>query len=362
MRVPATGVGRTSPVPRDLAPLEATMQEEIRLADSNGVLTPVARGWLRSALAAPSIHNTQPWRFRVGDRHIDIFADRSRRLHVVDPRGRELLISVGAALLNLRVAMLANGRTPMLRLVPGGAEPDLVAQVIPGPPTSISETARLLAEAIPRRHTNRRPFDPTAVPPEVLADLCGAAAVEGAHLEVVDPAVRDAVLGVVRTAEHRRRRDPEYLRELAEWTVDVGDRRDGIPPEAFGPWSALEVVPLRDFGLIQPVPRRAAVEFEAEPTIALLYTTGDNPEQWLRAGQALERTLLTATVRGLASTLMTQPLELPQMRELFTVSAENQVAQVILRFGYGPPSAPSPRRPLESFLLGTDAPVRRHDR
>jgi nitroreductase len=331
------------------------MREDIRLADPDGVLTPVTRAWLRSALAAPSIHNTQPWRFRVTGRHIDVFADHSRRLRVVDPRGRELLISVGAALLNLRVAMLADRRTAMLRVMPGAGEPDLVARVWPGPVTSVSETAHLLAQAIPRRHTNRRPFDATAVPAEVLADLCAAAAVEGARLVVAEPAMRDAVLGVVRTAEHMRRHDRDYLSELGEWTADRVDRRDGVPPEAFGPWSALEVIPLRDFGLLQPVRRRAAVEFEAEPTIALLYTTGDEAEQWVRAGQALERTLLTATVRGLASTLMTQPLELPRLRELFTISAENQVAQVILRFGYGPPSAPSPRRPLESFLLAGEA-------
>jgi nitroreductase len=328
------------------------MVERAQPQHRGGALNPMVSSWLRAAVAAPSIHNTQPWRFRVRDHYIDVFADQSRRLLVIDPRGRELLISVGAALMNLRVAMLADGRTPMVRLTSGGRETDLVARVTPGPPTPISDTVRLLAEAIPRRHTNRLPFEPTAVPAEVTGDLCAAAAVEGAQLVVVDSsAMRDAVLGVVRTADQRRRRDPAYLRELAEWTESVGDRRDGVPPEAFGPWSALEVIPLRDFGLVNPAPHRTTVQFETEPTIALLYTTGDQPEHWLRAGQALERTLLTATVRGLASTLMTQPLELPELRELFTDSAENRTAQVILRFGYGPPSAPSPRRPLESFLL-----------
>jgi hypothetical protein len=329
------------------------MAEKAQRHHLEGALTSMVSSWLRAAVAAPSIHNTQPWRFRVRDHHIDVFADQSRRLRVIDPRGRELFISVGAALMNLRVAMLADGRTPMLRLTSGGREPDLVAQVTPGPNAPVSDTVRLLAEAIPHRHTNRRPFEPTAVPPEVIADLGTAAAVEGAQLVVVDSsAMRDAVLSVVRTAEHLRRRDPAYLKELAEWTQSVGDRRDGVPPEAFGPWSALEVIPLRDFGLVNPTRRRTTVQFETEPTIAVLYTTGDEPEHWLRAGQALERTLLTATVRGLASTLMTQPLELPELRELFTDSAENRVAQVILRFGYGPPSAPSPRRPLDSFLFG----------
>ena len=251
--------------------------------------------------------------------------------------------------------MLADGRTPMLRLMRDAGEPDLVARVRPGPATSVSETARLLAEAIPRRHTNRRPFESTAVPPEVLADLCAAAAVEGARLVVVEPAMRDAVLSVVRTAEHRRRRDREYLQELAEWTVAtvrparrrtargvraVERARGGTPCETSASCTRYAGVP--------PSSSRRNRRSRCSTPRATRRNSGYS------AGQALERTLLTATVRGLASTLMTQPLELPQLRELFTVSAENQVAQVILRFGYGPPSAPSPRRPLESFLVHPD--------
>ena len=325
------------------------MQNNPRLVRRDGTLIPQVRAWLTAAIAAPSVYNTQPWQFRVSERHIDIYADRSRQLNVVDPHGRELLISVGAALLNLRVAMLAAGRIPMMRLLPNGAGSDLAARVEPGPSVAVSETARLLAEAIPRRHSNRRPFEPIAVPTEVLADLVSASAVEGADLVIADPVLRDAVLGVVRAAEHHHRRDPDYWLELANWTINAPST-EGVPPEAFGPWSALELVPLRDFGLVQPVTRRATVEYESEPTITMLYSRGDTPEQWLRTGLALQRTLLTASVRGLASTLMTQPMELAQMRQLFTVSAAGLVAQAVLRFGYGPPSVPSPRRPLEAVL------------
>ena len=327
------------------------MRTEPRLIRPDGTVIPLVRAWLRAAVAAPSVYNTQPWLFRVTEREIEVYADPARRLEVVDPRGREMLISVGAALFNLRVAMLADGRTPIVRLWPDGANPDLVARVRPGPAVAVSETARLLAEAIPRRHTNRRPFEPTPVPPEVVADLCVAAATEDGDLVVAEPVLRDAVLGVVRAAEHLRRRDPDYHVELAYWTGGPSTRGDGVPPETFGPWSALEVVPLRDFGLVAPVPRRVEAVYESEPTIALLYSRGDDHEQWVRTGQALERTLLTASVRGLASTLMTQPIEVPRLRELLTISASGAVAQVVLRFGYGPPSAPSPRRSLRSVLI-----------
>jgi nitroreductase len=327
------------------------MRTEPRLTRPDGSVVAQVRAWLRAAVAAPSVFNTQPWQFRVTEREIEVYADPVRRLEVVDPRGRELMISVGAALFNLRVAMLADGRTPLVHLLPDGADSDLVARVRPGPAVAVSETARLLAEAIPRRCTNRRPFEATPVPPEVLADLCVAAAAEGGDLVVAGPVLRDAVLGVVRTAEHLRRRDPDYYVELADWTGGPSTRGDGVPPETFGPWSALEVVPLRDFGLVRPVPRRFEAEYESEPTIALLYSRGDDREQWVRTGQALERALLTASVRGLASTLMTQPIEIPRLRDVLTISATGAVAQVVLRFGYGPPSAPSPRRPLQSVLM-----------
>jgi hypothetical protein len=306
---------------------------------------------LQAATAAPSVHNTQPWRFRLRDRMVEVYADPGRRLAVLDPQGRELAISVGAAVLNLRVAMLAQARTPLLRLLPDPAEPNLAARVRLGPAVAPPDTAVMLSRAIPHRHTNRRPFAATAVPPEVLDDLAAAARVEGGELVVADPPVRDAVLGVVRSAENYRRADPAYRAELAEWTVEVPHRRDGVPPEAFGPWDALEVVPIRDFGLIQPVRRRSRVPFEDEPTIAVLYSAGDTPWEWLRAGQSLERVLLTATVRGVATTLMTQPLEIPELRALLADSAGGLVAQAIVRFGYGPPSPPSPRRSLSDVLV-----------
>jgi nitroreductase len=305
------------------------------------------RDCLEAAIAAPSVHNTQPWRFRIGGDTIDVFADRGRRLAVLDPDGRELLISVGAAILNLRVAILAHGRIPMLHLLPDRAEPDLAARVTLGPRIDPPATARMLAEAIPRRHTNRNPFKPIGVPADALADLCDAATTELGRLVIVDSGVRDAVLDVVRIAEHRRRHDPAYWREMSDWTRTEAGRGDGVPVEAFGPWDALETVPIRDFSVVRPARRRGPATFESAPTIAVLYTVTDNPYEWLRGGQALQRVLLTATVRGLASTLMTQPVEAPDLRRLLEDQATGYAAQAVLRFGYGPPSAPSPRRPLQ---------------
>jgi nitroreductase len=307
---------------------------------------------LSAAVAAPSIHNTQPWQFRLSGSGVDLLADQSRRLAVIDPRGREVLLSVGAALLNLRVAILAHGRQPLTRLLPSPVEPDLAARVTLGPPAPTSNTVRLLAQAIPLRRTNRRPFDTTPIPADVLAELGQAAATEGGYLALADPGTTSAVLSLVLTAEKHQRIDPGYWRELAEWTRQSPHRTDGVPPEAYGPWSAMETVPIRDFGLIEPARRRTVEVFEPEPTIAVLYSSGDTQRDWLMAGQALERTLLTATVRGLATSLMTQPIEVPNMRELLADTEYGRQPQAILRFGYGPPSPATPRRPLEEVVAG----------
>jgi nitroreductase len=320
---------------------------------------PALRECLEAAIAAPSIHNTQPWRFRLYDGVIEVLADPRRRLATVDPRGREMHISIGAAVLNLRVALLAHGCQPLANLFPSAAEPDLVARVVLGPPRHLSETVRRLTNAIPRRHTNRRPFTDVPVPGAILSELADAAHAEGGTLAVADDAHRDALLSLVRTAEHRWFSRPDYLAELAEWTLASTGRTDGVPPEAFGPRSAAEAVPLRDFGLIQPARRRRVMRFEQSPAIAVLHTAGDSPAAWVRAGQALERVLLTATARGLASTPMTQPLEIPELRELLTDHTGGLVPQAVLRLGYGPESAPSPRRALDEVLVNGYAPAGR---
>lgn len=326
-------------------------------ADATLPVGPVMRACLEAATQAPSIHNSQPWLFRPRAGGIDVLADPRRRLHAIDPRGRELLISVGAAILNLRVAILGHGRTPVLRVFPDPAQPDCVARVVVGPVTVPDPTVRALLDAIPRRHTNRRPFSGIAVPGPVIDELAGAAAAEGATLAIADPVGRDAILALVGTADGWQRAEAGYRDELTTWTLtDIG-RRDGVPPQAFGPRDRHDGLPLRDFGLTQPQLHRREAAFETHPTIVVIRTHGDDRHDWVRAGQALERVLLTATVRGVASTPMTQALEIPEIRRLLTDPARHRYPQLILRLGYGRPAAGSLRRPLADVLLTDPAAV-----
>ncbi|MFY1694803.1 Acg family FMN-binding oxidoreductase [Solwaraspora sp. WMMA2101] len=316
----------------------------------NGRPGPLMAACLEAAGAAPSVHNSQPWRFRPHPDGVDVLADRARQVDLIDPDGRELTISVGAAVFNLRVAMLAHGRTPVLRLLPEPGQPDLLARITVGAPIEADETVRLLARAVAHRRTNRRPFTDLPVPPEVLDELVAAARTEHGRLAVVDPLAGPSVVALISTAEDRRRADPAYWVELERWTRERPGRLDGVPPQAFGPWPVPRTVPVRDFGLVWPARRRRVAAFEDSPVLAVLYTTADGPRDWLRAGQALQRVLLTATVRGLSTTLMTQPLEYPELRDLLGGSADGRRAQAIIRIGYGPLSPPVPRRPLDELI------------
>jgi hypothetical protein len=128
-----------------------------------------------------------------------------------------------------------------------------------------------------------------------------------------------------------------------------------VPGEAFGPLDSSGTLPLRDFGLVRPERYRRKAQFEPHPQLVVLSTRGDGPEQWLRAGQALQRVLLTATVRGVAAQPVTQALESPRLRALITHRDSGRYAQMILRIGYGLPAAQTPRRLLPDVLPDWDA-------
>lgn len=306
---------------------------------------------VNAATNAPSLHNSQPWLFRIRTGSVDVYADRARQLDVLDPVGRELLISVGAAVFTVRLALRAAARLAELQLFPESGEPDLVARVTVGERLDPTPAVEELAATIEQRHTNRWPFARSVVPADALEQLSEAARREGARLTVAGAVGRRAILGLSQEADALLRARGGYRAELARWTIPLQRRHDGVPATAIGPWDALETLPMRDFGLLQPYLSRPAEQFEPYPTIAVLSTDGDRRDQWVHAGQALQRVLLTATRLKLATTPISQPVELPAVRELLTDTAAGRWAQIIVRLGYGQPAPATPRRPLADVLL-----------
>jgi nitroreductase len=303
---------------------------------------------VRTATLAPSIHNSQPWRFGIRPDGVDVYADWRRRLEVIDPEGRQLLISVGAAILNLRLAVHQCGRTSNVRLVRAAGEPQLVAELDVGGPAAVNSTLDELANSIPLRHTNRLPFVPDPVAAVLIEELVAAAVAESATLRAVPEAARDAVWRLVRVAEARLRKAGVYRAELAEWSHPRS--APAVPRPSVG-WRAAERLPLRDFGLLTPYRRPSPVPEETYPVVLVLGTRADTTGDRLRAGQALERVWLTATARGLAVAPMSQPLDIPGLRQLMSDPGGGEWPQVILLLGYAPPTTPTPRRDVSETLV-----------
>jgi nitroreductase len=302
-----------------------------------------------AAIMAPSMLNSQPWRFRFGaaSETMRLYADPARMLACSDPDGRGLHIACGAALLNLRLAAAVAGRHPQVRLVPEPHQRLLIATVRLATPGQASADDLELYAAIAVRRTNRGPFSGQAVPPGLRAELAEAARREGAVLHFPDQPEGIRLLRLARDAERGLLADPAYRAELARW---VGGRRDrdGIPDVATGPHDPRGTAPVRDFSTGEAPPRYAW--FEEEPQLAVLSTPDSQPKDWLRAGQALERAWLTATIRGLAVCPLTQPLETSDAWLARDTRSGAEYPQMILRLGYGLPVPRAPRRPVSAVL------------
>jgi nitroreductase len=306
---------------------------------------------LRAAAAAPSLHNTQPWRFRVCHESgtIELWADPARMLPVADSHGRAAHIACGAALYNLRVAAMVDGQEPHVRLQPDPGRPLLLATIRLAGSHRVTSGEREQYAAIPRRQTNREPFSSRAVPPGIRAELAEAAGLEGAVLHFPDRDEAKRLLRLAADAERNLLADPGYRAELARWAG--GDRdRDGIPDSALGPSPLEGLAPVRDF---TPRRRQAPVRyawFENDPQLGVLSVRFGGRPDWLHAGQALQRVWLTATVRGIAVCPLTQPLETGDAWQVRDPRLADEQPQMILRIGYGLPLPGAPRRPVSEIL------------
>ncbi|HEY3560590.1 MAG TPA: nitroreductase family protein [Kribbella sp.] len=306
---------------------------------------------LAAAVAAPSMHNTQPWRFEIQDHVIDVYLDGSRTLPAEDPTGRAMRIAAGAATFNLRCAAESLGYGTWFGLAPyPGEEPDLLARIVIEPTAAQDDELRDLARYIPFRHTDRQPSDAVPIAEDVRVTLMQAAHAEGAELTWLGAAEVRTVLGLVLDTDLREIGDWHRRAERAHW---VGGNRpaDGVPSSALGPRSATYPAAIRDMGT-RPLDRmRPETQFEADPDIAVLSTESDEPADQVAAGAALERVLLTATRAGVSASFLNQPLEYDDLRrKVQRLTGLPGHAHMIIRFGHSRPLTGTARRPIADFL------------
>ncbi|MFI9366551.1 Acg family FMN-binding oxidoreductase [Kitasatospora sp. NPDC053057] len=312
---------------------------------------------ISAAVAAPSIHNTQPWRFRLDPQTatVEVRAAPQRALLMADPAGRALHISVGAALLNLRIAIRYLGWEPVVRLLPRPTEPDLLAAVrLAGSLQEAHSQDPELFDAIWRRHSSRQPFSERPVPAALLVELTEAAQAEGTVLYLPGVTETERLLFLTAEAERRSTTEPRRRTESRDAIHGPQNRPDspyGIPTTALGPQDSAGHLPMRDFSAILPADFQRSVRFEPHPVIAVLATTTDKPADWLRAGQALERILLLLTAHGVQASLLYQAMEWHDMRwALRDPQHGAEHAQMLIRMGYGPTGPATPRMPAAAVL------------
>ena len=305
---------------------------------------------LAAAVAAPSMHNTQPWRFEVQGHVIDVFLDDSRTLPAEDPTGRAMRIAAGAATFNLRCAAESLGYRTWFGLAPNPEEPDLLARIVVEPTSTRNEELSDLAQQIPRRHTDRHPSDATPLSESIRAALTEAAYAEGATLTWLGEPEVHTVLDMVLDTDLREISDWHRRAERAHW---VGGERttEGIPSSALGPRSTNYPAAVRDMAT-RPYDRmREQSAFEAHPDIAVLSTDHDNAADQVAAGVALERVLLTATREGVSASFLNQPLEFEDLRRKVQLLTQRPGhAHMIIRLGHSRPGSGTARRPVTDFL------------
>jgi len=304
---------------------------------------------VEAAIRAPSMHNSQPWRFRLRDGGIEVLADNSRQLSVADSGGWAVRIACGAATFNARLALAVSGTPAQVLLRPPGTGPEVIARMTPGAPRPPTYREQDLFTAIPRRHSNRQPFWPNPVPSEVRAGLIEAAKAEGCWLNLlVGMTALTGFAEIANSADRVLRRDPRYQAELFGW-VHAEVAPDGIAVSAGGPRpEPQDLLPQRAFS---DRPRAPGRDFEPEPLVAVLGSVADRPIDQIMAGQALQRVLLTVTSAGLTSSMMSQPIEVPAARDHLRRSLSRSGApQMTLRIGYGQPGRPTERRHLDDVL------------
>jgi nitroreductase len=317
------------------------------------VLADQAEYLIATAARAPSVHNTQPWRFRVGKYAIELYADPARKLQM-DPVGREMLISCGAALFGLRLAIRSLGYQPMVDLLPDPKKLRLLANVRLGAAQPMTARERQLLEALPHRHTHRGPWDPGPLPAGLAAGLQHDALAEGAELVIIDRALSYQKLAdIIAAAARRQDLDPVAREEVLRWTRGAADPAyDGVPAHAFPAGTARQPgqLPQRDFdqgrglGLLPGGGPPPAVT-------AVLITSDDGRADWLRAGQALHRLLAHAASTWVFASLYTQPLEARPIRTLI----QDRLAlpghpQVLLQLGLGHTTRATARRSPSDLL------------
>ncbi|MFI6264028.1 Acg family FMN-binding oxidoreductase [Micromonospora sp. NPDC051006] len=289
---------------------------------------------------APSVHNTQPWQWRVLPDALELRMARSRQLAAADPEARLLVLSCGIALHHARTALAAEGWIAMVERLPDPAEPELLARLSGFSRTDLDPDAMRLVQCMRIRHTDRRPVSEEPVADSAIEEITHAVTAEGSRFQILDS---DQVMELAAAASHAdivEAEDPETREELAYWTSRAGTGT-GLPPEVLPEQAPQTTVPARDFGRSGSLP--VGPGHDRAAAYALLFGDEDEPESWLRAGEGLSASWLTATRLGVSMVPLSGVVEVDSTRQILReLLAGIGFPYLVLRLGIADPAHAGP--------------------
>lgn len=290
---------------------------------------------------APSVHNTQPWRWVVHTEELRLYADYRRKLDVSDPEGRLLMISCGAALNHALVALRAEGFAAQVEYLPEPEHTEYLARITPGERTGVTAEAVRLFQEVQVRRTDRRPVSDTPVPVGTLTTLERVTDRYGAHLARLRPEQVLAVATAAAAAQAKEVADPLWREELAYWVGGGRPPGAGVPAEAIPAGPPRTTVPARDFGLWGTLP--ISERHDRAAVFEVLYTDSDFQVDWLRGGEALSAMWLTATSMGVSVLPLSAAVEVADTRAaLRHLLSDLGYPILVLRLGIADPDHPGP--------------------
>lgn len=336
----------------------------------DGTKTDKMKFLLNYAILAPSSHNTQPWLFKiVDDNIIELYADRTRALALVDPVDRALTISCGAALSHLQIAIRHFGYAHKVEPFPDPNNKDLLSRVIVNDRKEPVVEENSIFEAITKRRTNRLKFEDREMEESLISKLrfiITSGKETGEKEKEKETAVwlhiakkegeKNSLADLIAEGDRIQLSDKRFRRELASWIhSNRSHSKDGMPGYAFGFNDIMShmgpfVLRTFDFGKGQAAKDRQLAA--GSPALAILGTRSDEPIDWLEAGMALSRMLLAAQTENVWSSFLNQPIEVPELRPKVQelVKEEKGFPQILLRLGYAKEVKPTPRRPVDEVL------------
>lgn len=319
------------------------------MTDTDTITQNLFRDAVTAAVRAPSVYNVQPWRFTLRDGAIEVRIDTERRLKVADPHDWAARIACGAAVTNVQLSLAIGGVATAVEFWPRAGDHEWVATVTAVGVKIATPTQRALHAAIDHRHSNRRPFFDAPVQIDARARLQAAVTGCGAWLTLdVERAPVARIAEIVRGADDLLRREPAYIAEMNGWLGRQVTDGAGIPIEAAGVAPAgQDLLAMRDYGGTRAPGR----DFESDPLLAVLGTYSDSRYDDVTAGMALQLLLLTATDERLATSMLSQPIEIPAARdELRAAVHPRGIPQMVVRIGYGQPGGTTGRRPVDAVI------------